>query len=70
MKQLVLASIVLAALAAEIAESDTKTDKAKKLLARLSKRIDWSKAIKLAATTRNYASRSRRWGRVRGLRGS
>ncbi|AOT06068.1 KAP family P-loop NTPase fold protein [Arthrobacter sp. U41] len=42
---------VLAALAAEINKSETKTDKAKNLLARLGKRIDWAKAIKLAATS-------------------
>jgi len=42
---------VLAALAAEINRSETKTDKAKNLLARLGKRIDWAKAIKLAATS-------------------
>lgn len=42
---------VLAALAAEIATSATKTDKAKGLLKRLGKRIDWAKAIKLAATS-------------------
>lgn len=42
---------VLAALAAEISTSETKTDKAKKLLGRLAKRIDWAKAIKLAATS-------------------
>lgn len=42
---------VLAALASEINASETKTDKAKNLLARLGKRIDWAKAIKLAATS-------------------
>ncbi len=42
---------VLAALAAEIATSATKTNKAKSLLKRLGKRIDWAKAIKLAATS-------------------
>ncbi|MGH8774419.1 MAG: KAP family P-loop NTPase fold protein [Jiangellaceae bacterium] len=42
---------VLAALASEINTSETKTDKAKNLLARLGKRIDWAKAIKLAATS-------------------
>jgi hypothetical protein len=42
---------VLGALAAEIARSSTKTDKAKDLLVRLGKRIDWAKAIKLAATS-------------------
>ncbi len=42
---------VLTALAAEIAISDTKTDKAKSLLARLSKRSHWAKAIKLATTS-------------------
>lgn len=42
---------VLAALAAEISKSATKTDKAKDLLGRLSRRIDWAKAIKLAATS-------------------
>lgn len=42
---------VLAALATEISKSETKTDKAKKLLARLGRRIDWAKAIKLAATS-------------------
>ncbi len=40
---------VLGALAAEIDRSETKTDKAKNLLVRLGKRIDWAKAIKLAA---------------------
>jgi len=42
---------VLAALAVEINRSEKKTDKAKNLLARLGKRIDWAKAIKLAATS-------------------
>lgn len=42
---------VLAALAKEINTSETKTDKAKGLLSRLGKRIDWAKAIKLAATS-------------------
>ena len=42
---------VLAALGAEINRSETKTDKAKNLLIRLGKRIDWAKAIKLAATS-------------------
>jgi hypothetical protein len=42
---------VLAALAAELARSKTKTDKAKNLLARLGKRVHWAKALKLAATT-------------------
>lgn len=42
---------VLAALGAEINNSETKTDKAKNLLVRLGKRIDWAKAIKLAATS-------------------
>lgn len=42
---------VLAALADEINKSETKTEKAKNLLARLGKRIDWAKAIKLAATS-------------------
>lgn len=42
---------VLAALAEEVKRSETKTDKAKKLLGRLAKRIDWAKAIKLAATS-------------------
>ena len=42
---------VLAALASEINTSETKTEKAKNLLARLGKRIDWAKAIKLAATS-------------------
>ena len=40
---------VLDALAAEVASSATKTDKARQLLVRLGKRIDWAKAIKLAA---------------------
>jgi hypothetical protein len=40
---------VLDALAAEVAGSATKTDKGKQLLVRLGKRIDWAKAIKLAA---------------------
>ncbi|WP_282090232.1 KAP family P-loop NTPase fold protein [Streptomyces tendae] len=42
---------VLGALAAEVDRSETKTDKAKNLLVRLGKRIDWAKAIKLAATS-------------------
>ncbi|WP_223830648.1 KAP family P-loop NTPase fold protein [Nocardiopsis quinghaiensis] len=42
---------VLAALGTEINWSETKTEKAKSLLIRLSKRIDWAKAIKLAATS-------------------
>jgi len=42
---------VLAALASEINTSETKTDKAKNLLTRLGKRIDWAKAIKLAASS-------------------
>ncbi|GLZ77949.1 hypothetical protein Afil01_27560 [Actinorhabdospora filicis] len=42
---------VLGALADEVDRSETKTDKAKKLLGRLVKRIDWAKAIKLAATS-------------------
>ncbi|MEU3458568.1 P-loop NTPase fold protein [Streptomyces sp. NPDC006733] len=42
---------VLAALGAEINQSETKTEKAKSLLMRLGKRIDWAKAIKLAATS-------------------
>jgi hypothetical protein len=42
---------VLAALSAEINRSETKTEKAKNLLIRLGKRIDWAKAIKLAATS-------------------
>lgn len=42
---------VLTALASEINTSETKTDNAKNLLARLGKRIDWAKAIKLAATS-------------------
>jgi KAP family P-loop domain len=42
---------VLGALAAEIQTSETKTDGAKHLLARLGRRIDWAKAIKLAATS-------------------
>lgn len=51
-----LISEVLDALAAELAESaakgeaaETKTQKAKKLLKRLASRVDWSKAITLAA---------------------
>ncbi|QFZ17713.1 KAP family P-loop NTPase fold protein [Saccharothrix syringae] len=40
---------VLDALAGEVDRSATKTDKAKGLVARLSKRVDWAKAIKLAA---------------------
>jgi hypothetical protein len=40
---------VLGALAAEVDRSETKTDKARRLLVRLGKRIDWAKAIKLAA---------------------
>lgn len=42
---------VLAALSAEIHGSETMTDRAKNLLVRLGKRIDWAKAIKLAATS-------------------
>lgn len=42
---------VLAALAGEVDRSETKTGKARDLLARLGKRIDWAKAIKLAATS-------------------
>ncbi|WML66165.1 P-loop NTPase fold protein [Rhodococcus sp. AH-ZY2] len=42
---------VLAALDDEIDNSETKTGKAKRLLKRLGKRIDWAKAIKLAATS-------------------
>ncbi len=42
---------VLAALTTEISTSETKTDKAKNLLTRLGKRVDWAKAIKLAATS-------------------
>jgi hypothetical protein len=42
---------VLAALAAEVAGSATRTDKTERLLVRLGKRIDWAKAIKLAATS-------------------
>ena len=42
---------VLSALAKEISNSETKTDKAKNLLARLGRRIDWAKALKLAATS-------------------
>lgn len=42
---------VLAALASEINRSETKTETAKNLLARLGKRVDWAKAIKLAATS-------------------
>jgi hypothetical protein len=41
---------VLAALGAEVEGSATKTGKARDLLDRLRKRIDWAKAIKLAAT--------------------
>ncbi|MEV6712570.1 P-loop NTPase fold protein [Lentzea sp. NPDC051208] len=42
---------VLDALAAEVNRSETKTDKAKNLLVKLGKRVDWAKAIKLAATS-------------------
>ena len=42
---------MLAALAAEIAKSATKTNKARNLLMGLGKRIDWAKAIRLAATS-------------------
>lgn len=42
---------VLAALATEITTSETKTERAKNLVTRLGKRIDWAKAIKLAATS-------------------
>ncbi|MYR38942.1 NTPase [Streptomyces sp. SID4944] len=41
----------LAALAAEVSRSKTRTAEIKDLLVRLGKRIDWAKAIKLAATT-------------------
>ncbi|MFC9545847.1 P-loop NTPase fold protein [Streptomyces sp. NPDC056956] len=41
----------LSALAAEISASKTRTDEIKDLLVRLGKRIDWAKALKLAATT-------------------
>src|SRR5690606_21135958 len=40
---------VLGALAEEVDRSETKTDKARNLLARLGKRVDWAKAIQLAA---------------------
>lgn len=40
---------VLSALAAEIKQSETKTDRAQNLLTRLGKRIAWAKAMKLAA---------------------
>jgi predicted KAP-like P-loop ATPase len=42
---------VLGALTAEVASLATKTDKANNLLVRLGKRIDWAKAIKLAANS-------------------
>lgn len=42
---------VLAALGAEIANNATPSDTTKNLLIRLGKRIDWAKAIKLAATS-------------------
>lgn len=42
---------VLSALAAEVDRSETKTEKTKSLLVRLGKRVDWAKAIKLAATS-------------------
>lgn len=42
---------VLGALGREVATSATATDKAKNLLARLGRRIDWAKALKLAATS-------------------
>lgn len=42
---------VLSALALEVAGSSTKTEDGKKLLASLAKRVDWAKAIKLAAKT-------------------
>lgn len=42
---------VLGALGREVAASSTATDKAKNLLARLSRRVDWAKALKLAATS-------------------
>ena len=42
---------VLTALGREVAASATKTDKAQNFLARLGKRIDWAKALKLAATS-------------------
>jgi KAP-like P-loop domain-containing protein len=46
---------VLAALSVEVEKSETKVEgakeKAKQLVARLAKRIDWAKAIKLAAKT-------------------
>jgi hypothetical protein len=42
---------VLAALSAELTSLATTTDKVKALLSRLSRRIDWAKAIKLAASS-------------------
>jgi hypothetical protein len=42
---------VLAALSAEVKATSTATGKAKDLLARLGKRIDWAKAVKLAGTS-------------------
>ncbi|UUW87792.1 KAP family P-loop NTPase fold protein [Pimelobacter simplex] len=42
---------VLGALGREVAGSAAATDKAKNLLARLGRRIDWAKALKLAATS-------------------
>ncbi|WP_405763859.1 KAP family NTPase [Actinacidiphila glaucinigra] len=41
----------LAALAAEVSRSKTQTREIKDLVVRLGKRIDWAKALKLAATT-------------------
>ena len=42
---------VLAALAAQVERSSTRTDRVKGLLVRLGRRVDWAKAIKLAATS-------------------
>ncbi len=42
---------VLDALATEVKALETPSDKTKKLLVRLSKRVDWAKALKLAAKT-------------------
>lgn len=42
---------LIAEVLAELNRSENLTDKAKKLLGRLAKRIDWAKAIKLAVTS-------------------
>ena len=42
---------VLGAVAVELDKHETKSDKAKKLIKSLAARVDWAKAIKMAATT-------------------